>query len=267
MRNGSRGFDEVMIVNPYDPRRGVEGVRGMFHPSAYGPYHRPPNLGFHGYPYGAYAGLGYFALPYAEADEYGYYAEDGPYAQYGYAADDPFGYYAEDDAYAYSEADDPYGDYGEDEPYGYYAEDDPYGESDEWAQHDPMDGYPDDPYGDYAEDDPYGYYAEEDPFGESDVDDYGYYAEDDPYGEPPEMVGYGEEDYSEYDPMMEGYVRDAAPAFNAGCAVPTNVAGFGEADDELSGYVRPSTVNAECQTFTAQPGGAGRMPPTFEPLW
>ena len=37
-------------------------------------------------------------------------------------------------------------------------------------------------------------------------------------------------------------VRDVPPAFNAGCPLPTNVAGFGE-PTPLEGYVQPSEVS------------------------
>jgi hypothetical protein len=112
----NRGFDEVMIVNPYDPGA-KEGARLMrFH------YAQAPNV----------AGYG--------APQYGYFAED----PYGYA-EDPYGAYAED-PYGYAEepfgyAEDPYGAYGaygEYEPVGYFAEEYPVG------------AYGEDPYG-YAQ--------------------------------------------------------------------------------------------------------------------
>jgi hypothetical protein len=133
--------------------------------------------------------------------------------------------------------------YGEHEPVGYYGEHEPYGY---YAEHEPM-GY----YGDYAEREPYGYYGEHEPYG-----DYGEHEPIGDYAATPEMVGYGEHD-------MGGYVRDVAPAFNAGCAVPSNVAGFGEVD----GYVRPQTVNPSCAQFTAQPPSGSAIPDAFKPLW
>lgn len=229
MHPNSQGFDEVMIVNPYDPASGLEGVSTMSYPSAFGYYHQPPDFAY-GYAYAEPEELGWYAMPYPETDELGYYAEDDPYGE----ADD----YGETDDYGegddYGEADE-YGDFGEDEPYGFYAEDDPYG-----------------------------YSAEDDPYGEA--DEYGYYAEDEPMDGIPEMVGYGEDEFGEDDPMISGYVRDGASPFNAGCPIPTNVAGYGEAD-ELAGYVRPGTVNAQIQSFTPQPGITQGVPPTFAPLW
>ena len=136
----------------------------------------------------------------------------------------------------------------------------------------------------------YGYFAEEPylseelPYGE--VEPYGYYAQPpemygqyEPmgwYGQVPEMVGYGQ-----YEPLAEeypgmayyaeapdfaGYVRDVPPAFNAGCPMPTNVAGFGEMEP-LAGYVRPTEVSPACRDFTPQPGPTPSVPETFKPLW
>ncbi len=235
---GHRGFDEVMIVNPFDPARGNgKGVTAMrFQPGV-------PGMGYYSEPE-----LGYFAQP----PDFGYFAEDLPLGYYGedpYGEDpfgeDPYGAYAED---LYSE--DPYGYYAEDpygeDPHGWYAEDpygeDPYGEgSYGWYGQ----GYAEDPYGE----DPYGWYAE-DPYGE---DPYGYYAED-PYAGVPEMVGYGN---------YAGYVRDAASPFNAGCPMPSNVSGLGE----MEGYVKPGEVSPMCETFTPQPIGTTAVPETFRPLW
>jgi hypothetical protein len=61
-------------------------------------------------------------------------------------------------------------------------------------------------------------------------------------------------------------VRETEPPFNAGCPLPTNVAGFGESED-LAGYIRPTTVNAACGQFTGQPGQPPSVPETFKPLW
>ena len=56
---------------------------------------------------------------------------------------------------------------------------------------------------------------------------------------------------------MSGYVRQtSAPSYNPGCPIPTNVNGYGEAEqfaegDPFAGYQRPATVNASCGQFTA----------------
>src|SRR5258708_6128891 len=86
-----RKFDEVMIVNPYDPANAAgEGARVMqFH------YAQPPGYGY----YAAAAPYGYYAQPIGYgAPEYAQYEPMGGYAQppgYGYYAANPYGYYAE----------------------------------------------------------------------------------------------------------------------------------------------------------------------------
>ena len=125
---------------------------------------------------------------------------------------------------------------------GYYAEPQEmygWGEPEMYGQYEPMGYYAEDPY------------LAEDPYGE--VDPYGY------YGETPEMYGYGE-------PEMAGYMRDVAPAFNAGCPLPTNVSGFAETEP-LEGYMQPSEVSPSCSGFTPQPGPTTSIPETFKPLW
>ena len=110
-------------------------------------------------------------------------------------------------------------------------------------------------YGDQYE--PVGYYADEWPMG--------YYTDSS------EMAGYS--DYGYYgEPDMAGYVRQTAPAYNPGCPIPTNVAGYGEQEqfsdgDPFSGYQRPTSVNASCGQFTPQPGVSDFVPETFKPLW
>ena len=236
-----RGFDEVMIINPSDPGDVPgQGARLMtYHggvPTGYGYYGQPAMFGF--------APTGY-----------------GNYADYG---EEP--YLAEDMSY------------GETEPYGYYAE---FPEMGAWGEPEPYSAY-----------DPVGYFAEEYPvgwvgaapalgyFAES-PDTYGY-APVGWYGAGPEMVGYGNyepaagygagvaEAYPEYgfyaEPNVEGYVREAPSPFNAGCPLPTNVRGFAEAQP-LEGYVQPSTVNANCDRYTPQPGSHESVPETFKPLW
>jgi hypothetical protein len=238
------GFDEVMIINPYDPgQEAPQGVRPM---------------------------MGYYAEP---ADEF---AED-PYGYYGYHDDmDDF---SEDEMGYYDEYPEMVGwgglGYEDFEPMGYYAaEDDPYGYYADDAFDDYYDDYYDayDPLAYYAEDEyePVGYYAEEDPYepygryGEDPYELMGWYGEDpyELYGEDPD----GLDDYWDYEPSISGYVRETAPTFNAGCPAPINVHGYGE-DDELEGYVRPSTVNAACAKLTAQPGPRRSEPMTFRPLW
>jgi hypothetical protein len=245
----NRVFDEVMIVNPTNPGSGArKGVRLMrFYeappPDAYGYFAEVPEY----YGYGQEVPEAYGNFAEAE-DPYGAYAEE-PLDYGGYAEDvDPYGYYAEgtDEHGGYSEADEfgewdlpaGYGDYGEDEPVSYFAEEDPYGH------------YAGTPVGySYAEEDPYGYYADGEGF-----DDYG---EDDQVAEPAEFDAYA---------PMGSYLREEPPRFNAGCPLPTNVAGYGESD-YLDGYVRPETVNPAVTQFTDRPGAPAAEPETFKPLW
>ena len=163
---------------------------------------------------------------YGQLPEMGYYAET---QDYGYYAEDPY----------LSQG---YG-YGEVDPYGYYAEPAEmygWGEPDVYGQYEPVGYYAEEPY-----------LSEEMPYGEADP--YGY------YGEQPEMYGWGE-------PDIAGYVRDLPPTFNAGCGMPTNVAGFGETQP-LEGYVTPTEVSPSCKDFTPQPGPTASVPETFKPLW
>jgi len=149
------------------------------------------------------------------------------------------------------------GHYGHNQPMGYYAEPEPMGY---YAEPEPM-GY-------YAEPEPMGYYAEPEPMG--------YYGEYEPvgyYGEAQEMPGYAEYDptmaqpgMAEYGGGYDGYVRETQPRYNAGCPMPTNVHGMGEAET-FQGYVRPSTVNPTCGQFTPQPGQEPQPPDNFKPLW
>jgi hypothetical protein len=244
---GTRGFDEVMIVNP-SPPGDHQGARHMR-------FHYAPQVGY-----------------YAEPVEYGYYAEPPEY-----------GYYAEPELAEPME----YGWYAETPEVGYFAEEAPYGEAEPvagWAEPEFAGWGEPEAYGEvepgYAEE-PIGYFAEEYPAG------YGYgeepyagWAEADPYGEAqefaevPEMVGYGEPEPLAEDPMsgwvgepeFQGYVRDTPPPFNAGCPMPTNVSGFEEAVP-LEGYIRPGDVSPTCEAFTPQPGPTPSVPETFKPLW
>src|SRR5229473_2609130 len=110
--------------------------------------------------------------------------------------------------------------YAQQPGYGYYAE---APEPGSWAepgmygvpgysQYEPMSGYAESP--ESAQYEPVGYYADEYPAGY--------------YSEVPEMVGWdGYAPMGYYGaPPFEGYVRDGRPTFNAGCPMPTNVAGF-----------------------------------------
>jgi len=146
-----------------------------------------------------------------------------------------------------------------------------------YGQPDPTMGYygqPDPTMGYYGQPDPtMGYYGQPDPT-------MGYYGQADPssgyYGEMPEMPGYAgyaqapDPGVSYYgDPYLAGYVRQARPAYNPGCPMPTNVAGYAEAEplEGYDGYVKPSTVNAGCEQVTPQPGPAPGAPDSFRALW
>jgi hypothetical protein len=252
------GFDEVMIVNPFNPQsNNQQQIKLMrFHgPQSYfgepmGHYAEPQEFAYYGQPangYGYYAepaaGYGYYAEPeylgqepYGDPQDFAWYGEQ---PEYGYYADPQMGYYGEPPDYGYYAEAPEYGYYGEPPEYGYYAEPPDYGE-----------------YG------PVGYFAEEQPYGW--------------YGEPQEMVGYGQnEPLSQYpegvgyygEPDISGYVRQVAtPSFNPGCPMPTNVAGFGETEP-YAGYTRPTTVNPSCGQFTPQPGVSDFVPESFKPLW
>src|SRR5262249_42454540 len=105
--------------------------------------------------------------------------------------------------------------------------------------------------------------------GYGDYSEYGDYADYGEYGDYGDYGDYGA-DYSEFaEPShhdVAGYVRDIPSAFNAGCPMPTNVAGFGEVDS-LEGYVKPGPVSPACQGFEPQPGPTPSVPETFRPLW
>ena len=265
MANQRMPFDEVMIVNPVDRDGLPRGVRIMPYE-----YVQSPGMGWYGEP----APLD----GYAEADPYGAYAEpefaEAEYAEPEYAEPE-FAEWGEPEAYGEA---DPYG-FAEFEPVGYYAEELPIGEADL------LGGYAEPEYGygygygaaGYAEPG-YGYAAGA--YAEPEIGYWGEpeYAEFDPvgyaagYAEPPEMVGYGLDELAEEvpgvgyaEPEYAGYVRDVPPAFNAGCPLPTNVAGLGE--PPLDGYVRPTEVSPVCERFTPQPGPTAPLPDQFRPLW
>jgi hypothetical protein len=251
-------FEEVVIVNPHDPRSG-EGATLMrlndVGAQTMGYYAEDPNVA--GYaqadPFGEDP---YGEDPYGE-EPYGEYAEDQygeePYGEEPYG-EEPYGAYAEDPYGDYAE--DPYGEdpYGED-PYGAFAED-PYG----WYGQTPYEGFAG--YGGYAE--PVGYYAEDFPVAGYGYDGWG-------YSEMPEMVGYGEDPYGYAG--FGRYVQARRPPWNPGCPVPTNVAGFagwdGYAEDPygFAGYVKPSGVSPACGQVTPSPDPGGNVPDTFRALW
>ena len=236
----NRGYDEVMIVNPYDPQSTNQQTNLMtFNPT--------PETGYYAGPADYY---GYYAAG-PEISYDGYYGEPAGYgAPYGYYADQSdVGWYAEPSEVSY------YGDPG----YGYY----PQPESTYGYYGEPTMGH----YGDQFE--PVGYYADEWPMGwyadSSDMSGYADY--EPPLSDYPAGVGY----YAQ--PGMAGYVRQTdTPSYNPGCPIPTNVAGYGEHEqfsdvDPLSGYQRPKSVNASCEQFTPQPGVRDFVPETFKPLW
>ena len=138
------GFDEVMIVNPFNPQsNNQQQIKLMrFHGSQ----------GYYGEPIGYYAEPQDFAYYGQPANGYGYYAE--PPAEYGYYAEPPeYGYYAEPP------------DYGEYEPVGYFAEEQPYGYYGEpqemvgYGEYEPLSEYPEG-VGYYGEPDISGYVRE-----------------------------------------------------------------------------------------------------------
>ena len=244
-------FDEVMIVNPYDPSADGEGEKLMF--------------GHYGW-----SGLGHYADPYTyaeapwtQADSYGYadpYAYGDPYGYAGYGYADPYAYADPYYGYGYGYAD-PYGDAY---PYGYAYEPEPSefqdAETADFAQDDPsIYGVPDDAFdgyggygcncggGGYGQGHAQGYGQETPPPDDFAQDDIGGYA--DPYG-------YG------------GYVAERPSRFNAGCPLPVNV-GIGE-DESISGYegyVPTADVNASCSGFQRGPASPAGVPDTFRPLW
>ena len=130
--------------------------------------------------------------------------------------------------------------YGEPpQSYGYYGEPlDPtltgYGEAtQQYLEPRPLDGY----------------------YGEPEMPGYAHYESPQAY---PGVAYYG-------DPYLAGYMRETQPTYNAGCPMPTNVAGFA-AVEPLEGYVKPSSVNAACDQFVPQPDSPSTSE-FFKPLW
>jgi hypothetical protein len=240
----SNGFDEVMIVNPDERAGPARGVRLM-------PYYDAN-----------YPEMGGYADPLA------------PEAYGDYAAEDPLG----DGGPEFAEGVEPYGVCGGDGEIGAWGDAD-YGA---YAVADP--NY----YGAYE---PVGYLAE-DPYGAA----YGYYGVPAGFGaygaygacrccprcgrakagdQAPETTGYagdeallGEEDprfaYAA-EPEFAAYNPDVPSRFNAGCPLPSNVAGVGEAP--FDGFVRPAEVGPIVRQYTPAPQSGAPVPEAFRPLW
>jgi hypothetical protein len=242
----SRAFDEVMIVNPYDPSSPFEGERYMrFYRSS------PAAFGYYAPPAPAY---GY----YQQAPGYGYYADPPEYPGYSaappgygsYAATPAYGYYAEAPAYpdysgyGYGQGPAPAAYPGDGSEFAdapeYVVEGPEYADVPEYPEYHGV--APDYPVPEFA--DPYGYQG------------YGYQG----YG----YQGYPDDTYmGPEDEAMAGYVRHS-PHYNAGCLLPTNVNGYPD-PAELSGYNPPTTVNARCPQFVPQP--ATGSSDVFRPLF
>ncbi len=183
-----RAFDEVMIVNPFDPRFNQQPNTFMrFHEAPeMGYYAEPPEMGY----YGSYAepppDMGY----YGEAPEMGYYGEPAEYGDYG---EPEMGWYGEAPEMGW---------YGEPPEIGGYADPIEY-----YAEEMPLAGYG------------YGYGQVPEMVGYSEPEAYNEY---EPLSEEyPGMAYYGE-------PYMEGYVRERRPTYNPGCPIATNVSGYEE---------------------------------------
>src|SRR6266508_4398565 len=133
-----RGYDEIMIVNPYDPRSNNPQINLMR-------FHQTPEMGSYAEPEYGYAEPDYG--DYAEPD-YGDYAEP----EYGYYGEPEYGYYAEPEL-------------AEQEPVGYFAEEQPYGWYGEpqemvgYGEYEPLSEYPEG-VGYYGEPDVSGYVRE-----------------------------------------------------------------------------------------------------------
>ncbi len=224
-------YDEVMIVNPVDPDRGFQqGVRLMNY------YAGQPGMGYYaGWPAG-YAG--YSADPndgmqgYGQVYPYGY-AEAPELMGWGY----PYGV-----APGYTEPE-PVGYYADEVPMGYTGEPEGYGETDAYGDYGLA------PQGDITM--PYPPRRPRPQGGRVSGLDQTYID--------PSVQGYA-------DPEMAGFVRDGEPRFNAGCPMPTNVAGYEEAAP-LEGYVAPRGVSPSCGNLSPGPMPSGSEPETFRPLW
>jgi hypothetical protein len=235
-----RGFDEVMIINPYDPA--MPGVGMYAEPGAMAYYNEYPQMGWAGDPAYGLPDLGWYGAGYGAAEPIGYYAAD-PLAGYGQW---PLGY-AGYGAEPYGEPFFGYGEWGQPiygaEPLGEWGE--PYYGEPVYGE--PMYGEP--MYGEPMYGEPvYG----EPMYGEP-------YADIADYGAGGEMVGYG------LDPTLGGYVRDVPSPFNAGCPLPTNVSGVGEVEG-FEGYEKPRHVSPTVTAFTAADVPMS-MPEAFRPLW
>ncbi len=249
----ARGFDEVMIVNPYDPRDGGGARLMQFHQVGW------PGYGQYADPYAGYGLAGYgYAQPYGYADPYGY-AGYGYAEPYAYAPPWGYGYPEDPNAYAgYGDYAEPYGEYAE--PYGYYA--DPYG----YPEPDAFDGYA-------AQDDTVGYYAQDDPTNgyaaEPEADAMAGYAYADPYAADPAsydaMNGYAAEGDEMAGAEYAGYVRSRRDRCAGRCGSPTGVAGPEEG--AFDGYTAPAGPGASCGDFRPGPDATVDVPDTFRPHW
>ena len=247
-----RGFDEVMIVNPFDPGSQLQGAKYMqFYrvPQGYGYYGAPASYGY--YPAPGYAGYGQYAPA-----QYG--EQPAEYPSYGYAEAPESGYM-------------PVAGYGA--GYPQYAEYPQYAAYPDYSEYPDYLGYPYAEYPDvpgyaetnvpqdYAE---YPVYTQNPPSAYSEYPDHSEvmgYADTQPeypqYAENPEMVGWGEPT----DQPFDGYVRARSAPYNPGCMLPTNVNGYGEMSG-YSGYIPPATSNPTCNQFT----GSATTPNVTDPF-
>lgn len=249
-----RAFDEVMIVNPYDPGSQLQGAKFM-------QFHYVPGYGY----YQAPAGYGYYAAP--DYANYGYYGQQFPPQpnEYGYVAVPQYGTVPEYQQYAeYPE----YAEYPDQPGYPQYAGY-PYAAYPTYAEYPEYAEYPD--YAEYPEYSGYAPgYAEYPIYAQNPAATYAEYptapvppeyAEVPPdypqYAENPEMVGWGEAAPQEFD----GYQRARSAPFNPGCMLPTNVNGYGEMG-AMSGYMPPTTPNPTCNQFT----GSATTPNVTDPF-
>src|SRR5260221_721858 len=120
---GNPGYDEVMIVNPYDTRsnnqKQVNLMRYEQLPPEMGYYGEHPDMGYYGEP----AGYGYYAEP--QDGYYGEHPDMGEHEPVGYYADEypshPIGWYGDPEMVGYGT----YEPLGESEQgVGYYGEQD-----------------------------------------------------------------------------------------------------------------------------------------------
>jgi hypothetical protein len=249
-----RTFDEVMIVNPFDPRRPDQGGEAV----------RFAHVSHPGYAEVPVDGYGYYGEPYEVAE----YAE--PYEVAEYAPVEGYGYYG---GYPGGYGESEYAEYEVAEPVevGYYGE---TPEMVGYSEYAPVEGYG---YSEYAPVEGYAEYAPVEGYAEyAPVEGYAEYAPVEGYDE--YQPAYGEADYSEYQPAygevdptyaeadVAGYTAERAPRFNPSVLVSANVNGYGEPMD-FAGYQTPTTVSPTVTAFKPPPGQPGPMPDQFRPLW